>query len=285
MVLEEPPMSALDLGMALDARGIAVRTGHHCCQPLMDRMKISATTRASLAMYNTRAEIDALADALNEIVARSAARQRSSGGNRSASGGGAREGSADADAAVVSQRPAEIHDDATGTTPAGIATPAADAHDTVAYPAPSADSPQSAADELAENFEFLDERDARNEYILEMSARLPHTFDLLKKITSRVPGCMSEVYIVGRPDPGDSQRLQFIADANAEIVRGLIAILERLYSGQRGMDILNFDIEAFFRRIGLDQFITTQRRNGLAGMVSRIRALASQLTQPASAKK
>ena len=57
-----------DLGMLLDARGIAVRTGHHCTQPLMDRFEIEGTVRASFAVYNTREEIDALADGLEAIV-------------------------------------------------------------------------------------------------------------------------------------------------------------------------------------------------------------------------
>jgi len=57
----------------------------------------------------------------------------------------------------------------------------------------------------------------------------------------------------------------------------LIAVLERLFSGQRAREILAFDVEEFFTRIGLDQFISTQRRNGLAGMVQRIRALARQI--------
>jgi cysteine desulfurase / selenocysteine lyase len=49
-----------DLGILLDNRGIAVRTGHHCCQPLMDRFRIPGTTRASFAVYNTVEEIDQL---------------------------------------------------------------------------------------------------------------------------------------------------------------------------------------------------------------------------------
>ena len=49
-----------DIGTILDREGIAVRTGHHCCQPLMDRFGVPATARASLALYNTREEIDAL---------------------------------------------------------------------------------------------------------------------------------------------------------------------------------------------------------------------------------
>jgi cysteine desulfurase/selenocysteine lyase len=50
-----------DIGTILDQEGIAVRTGHHCAQPVMDRFGIPATTRASLALYNTRSDLDALA--------------------------------------------------------------------------------------------------------------------------------------------------------------------------------------------------------------------------------
>lgn len=53
-----------DISTIIDRRGIAVRAGHHCAQPLMDRLGVSATCRASFAMYNTREEVDALADAL-----------------------------------------------------------------------------------------------------------------------------------------------------------------------------------------------------------------------------
>jgi cysteine desulfurase/selenocysteine lyase len=79
--------------------------------------------------------------------------------------------------------------------------------------------------------------------------------------------------------------LEFAADANAEIVRGLIAMLQRLFSGQRINDVLAFDVEAFFRRIQLDQFISSQRRNGLAGMVSRIRSLAASVKDSPGAER
>ncbi|MEL7148180.1 MAG: aminotransferase class V-fold PLP-dependent enzyme, partial [Bacteroidota bacterium] len=57
-----------DLGMMLDAKGIAVRTGHHCTQPLMDRFQIEGTARASFAVYNTEEEIDRFVEALKDIV-------------------------------------------------------------------------------------------------------------------------------------------------------------------------------------------------------------------------
>lgn len=57
-----------DIGQMLDARGIAVRTGHHCTQPLMDRFKIEGTVRASFAVYNTKKEIDQLVEGLERII-------------------------------------------------------------------------------------------------------------------------------------------------------------------------------------------------------------------------
>ena len=56
-----------DIGTILDASGIAVRAGHHCAQPLVDRLGVAGTTRASFAFYNTTAEIDQLADALRRV--------------------------------------------------------------------------------------------------------------------------------------------------------------------------------------------------------------------------
>jgi cysteine desulfurase/selenocysteine lyase len=211
----------------------------------MDRFGIAATVRASLAFYNTRAEIDALAAALMKIAGTRQARPR------------------------TEQQP-------------------------IVYPAASAKSVRAAADALADEFDFLGDRDAKNEYVLDMAKNLPHLFDLLEKVTTRVPGCMSQVYLVGRRRPGQPNAgaagvngnsggvFEFVADADAEIVRGLIAILQRLYSGQHAKDVLEFDIEGFFQRIGLDQFITSQRRNGLAGMVARIRELAGEGTHAAA---
>ena len=57
----------LDIGTLLDRLGIAVRTGHHCAQPLMDRLNISGTVRASFALYNTREEVDALVAGVRRV--------------------------------------------------------------------------------------------------------------------------------------------------------------------------------------------------------------------------
>jgi len=56
-----------DIGTIVDREGVAIRTGHHCAQPVMERFGVPATARASLAMYNTREEIDALVRALARV--------------------------------------------------------------------------------------------------------------------------------------------------------------------------------------------------------------------------
>jgi cysteine desulfurase / selenocysteine lyase len=236
-VMENPSMSPHDAGVLLDLQGVAVRTGHHCCQPVMERLGVSATVRASIAVYNTQEEIDALVRALHEIT-RPASRQQNKP-SASVSEEAARQAAAEA-------------------WFAGAVAP----------------SPVAAADELAETFDLLGERDERNQYILELGEKLPELPAELKTDRHRVHGCMSTVHLVGRRQ-GDV--LEFAADSDAHIVRGLIAILQRLYSGQRPDDILAFDNEAFFRRINLEQFISSQRRNGLEGMVKRIRRLATEL--------
>src|SRR5207247_9483185 len=56
-----------DIGTIVDREGVAIRTGHHCAQPVMERFGIPATARASLALYNTREELDALGRALRKV--------------------------------------------------------------------------------------------------------------------------------------------------------------------------------------------------------------------------
>jgi cysteine desulfurase/selenocysteine lyase len=235
LVVEKPAISAMDLGTQLDREGIAVRTGHHCCMPVMAQMGIAATTRASFAMYNTKADVDALVKALHKIVKEASSR-------------------------APAQSPAPA--DRLAST-------------SLKYPKPFAASPNASADKLANTLEMLGDRDARNTYLLELADKLLPMPAELKNEQTRVHGCMSTVHLFGRPT-GDDKRIDFLADSDAHIVRGLIAVLQRLYSGQKAQEILDFDVEAFFRRIGLDQFITSQRRNGLAGMVKRIRGIASR---------
>jgi cysteine desulfurase/selenocysteine lyase len=146
------------------------------------------------------------------------------------------------------------------------------------YAGPMGETPQTVAEEVTEVFELLDDWSDRYQYLLDLGKKLPVMPDELKTECTRVHGCQSTVFLAARQKPGTTDVLEFLADSDAELVRGLIGMLEHLFSGQRARDILAFDVEGFFHRLGLDQHLTLGRRNGLAAMVKRIRQQAAGLT-------
>lgn len=220
-------------GTILDMEGVAVRTGHHCCMPIMTRFGIPGTIRASIAMYNTREDVDRLAEALEKLIA--------------------------------SAKPK--------TAPA----PAKPIADAVKFPEPSAASPDDAAQEIIDTLELFDDWQSRYQVIIELGEKLlPMTPEMKNEVT-RVHGCQSTVHLFARKRPGTQDALDFLADSDADLVRGLVAILQKLFAGQSSKQILAFDIDGFFKKLGLDQHLSMGRRNGLAGMVQRIRAHANQL--------
>ena len=85
------------------------------------------------------------------------------------------------------------------------------------------------------------------------------------------------MYLDLRKKPGTADVIEFLADSDADVVRGLIGILQKICSGQRARDVAAFDMDAFFRRIGLDKNLTMGRRNGLAEMTQRLRAFAVEI--------
>jgi len=136
-------------------------------------------------------------------------------------------------------------------------------------------SQQGQADELIETFSLFDEWEDRYRFLIDLGRELPQFEDAAKIDSNKVHGCQSNVWIVAdaREESG-AKIIDFLADSDAHIVRGLIAILRRLYAGRTPNEILNFDIEGFLKQLGLDQHLSTGRRNGLAGMVARIKQLA-----------
>jgi cysteine desulfurase/selenocysteine lyase len=235
-VVENPPISTLDIGMKLDAEGIAVRTGHHCCQPVMDRLGISSTARISLAVYNTPEEIDFVAAQLRKIVA------------------GAPK----------------------------MSPPPAPSQGSMQFPPAAGSSPRAVADELAEAFEFLGDWNERYRYLIELGGKLASMPAELKTEATRVHGCMSLVHLYARRVPGAEDRLEFLASSDADIVRGLLAVLQKLFSGQSARTILDFDTEAFLKRLGLDENLIMGRRIGLASMIQRIRGEAEKIVSSES---
>jgi sulfur transfer protein SufE len=88
---------------------------------------------------------------------------------------------------------------------------------------------------------------------------------------------MSTVYMNARTKPGTGDVIEFLASSDAEIVRGELALLQKVYSGQGARDVLAFDVNAFFHRLGLDANLSMGRRNGLGEMVKRLRNYAAEV--------
>ena len=94
--------------------------------------------------------------------------------------------------------------------------------------------------------------------------------------TNKVLGCASQVWLTAATQPNGvgAPVMTFLADSDAHIVRGLIAILLAQYSGKSAREILATDALALFDKLGLKENLTPQRSNGLRSMVERVRAHA-----------
>ncbi len=123
---------------------------------------------------------------------------------------------------------------------------------------------------IAEEFAFLGDWVQRYEYIVELGRKLPDLPEDLRVDSHLVPGCQSRVWFYARRD-GDL--IRFEADSDAVIVRGLIALLLRIYSARLPREIIETPPE-FFETLELGSHLSGSRANGLHAMVQRIQAFA-----------
>ena len=131
------------------------------------------------------------------------------------------------------------------------------------------------AAELVESFEMFDAWEDRYRFLIDLGRDLPPFPDAEKIEANIVHGCQSQVWMTA--DSPDGQTIEFRADSDSTIVKGLIAILRAVYSGYTPREILHFDVSGLLEQLELDQHLSMGRRNGLAGMVKRVKTLATQL--------
>ncbi|NIJ42484.1 cysteine desulfuration protein SufE [Parvibaculum indicum] len=132
------------------------------------------------------------------------------------------------------------------------------------------------AEELIEDFAFLDDWEERYRYVIELGKDLQPLTDEEHSPENKVTGCASQVWLVREIHPGEDgrPRLVFRGDSDAHIVRGLIAILLRIFSGKTPEEIASIDAREIFGKLGLNEHLSPQRSNGLFSMVARIQAEA-----------
>lgn len=129
-------------------------------------------------------------------------------------------------------------------------------------------------DEIIADFSLLDDWMDRYEMIIEMGNELSPMPESEKTPQHLIEGCQSRVWISGHLDT--DHRLQLQADSDAVIVKGIIAMLLKVLSGQTPADILQSDLY-FIDKIGLKEHLSPTRSNGLLSMVRHIKLLASTL--------
>lgn len=127
---------------------------------------------------------------------------------------------------------------------------------------------------LVDEFDFLGDWEERYRYLIEMGRALDPLSPEEHSDTYKVQGCVSQVWLV--LDTDANGRLTIRGDSDAHIVKGLVALLIRLYAGRPPAEAAAIDARDVLSRIGLGEHLSPQRSNGLTAMVARIRAVAQQ---------
>ena len=131
---------------------------------------------------------------------------------------------------------------------------------------------QAAFEDVVEDFEFLEDWEDRYRMVIEMGKDMDPMPEALKVRATKVEGCASQVWLHMTPEDGV---FRFQGDSDALIVKGLIALLHRLYDGLPVSEVPGVDARAELGRLGLHDHLSAQRSNGLRAMIERIRLEAA----------
>jgi cysteine desulfuration protein SufE len=129
-----------------------------------------------------------------------------------------------------------------------------------------------AFEDIAETFEFLDDWEDRYRHVIDMGKTMPVMDDALKVPATKVDGCASQVWLQPRIADG---KFYFDGDSDAMIVKGLIAVLQALYTGVPVQDIAAVDARTELGRLGLNDHLSAQRSNGVRAMIERIQLVSA----------
>lgn len=126
-------------------------------------------------------------------------------------------------------------------------------------------------DDILDTLSFFDDWEERYKYIIDLGKQLPAMNDDKKNDTYLLRGCQSQVWIDSELNNGV---LNFEADSDAHIVRGLLGVVLAAYNHKTPADIIAFDIDDYFSKIDLVKHLSPTRGNGLRAMVQRIQDTA-----------
>lgn len=130
------------------------------------------------------------------------------------------------------------------------------------------------------DFALFDDWEDKYAYLIDLGKQLTPLDEADKTEANRVHGCTSQVWFVHEEQPGSDGQVRhvFHGDSDAYIVRGLIALLLHIYSGQSAQTICAIDINRFFKELGLGQALSPNRSNGFFAMTQAIVEKATSAT-------
>ncbi|MCB1786140.1 MAG: SufE family protein [Gammaproteobacteria bacterium] len=133
-------------------------------------------------------------------------------------------------------------------------------------------------EEVIENFEFLDDWDARYTYLVELGEALPPLDERYRTEQNRVQGCMSKVWVCALRDPDDPDRLRYVGDCDTAVIKGVLALLIELVSGHTPQEIEAMDLDQLFDRLKLADHLSPNRHFGIYSIVELMKAQARTFT-------
>ena len=122
--------------------------------------------------------------------------------------------------------------------------------------------------DMIDDFAFLDDWEDRYMHVIDLGKGLPPLADGEKTEANKVKGCASQVWLVSAQEDGV---WRFTGDSDAHIVKGLVAIVLEIFSGRNSAEIAALDANDILSKLGLAEHLSTQRSNGLASMIARIK--------------
>lgn len=128
------------------------------------------------------------------------------------------------------------------------------------------------SEEIVDDLAFFDDWEQRYQYIIDLGKQIPGLSDEARTPDKIVKGCQSSVWLDYHQEDGI---FHFDVDSDAVIVQGLLVLVLSAYNEKTGKEILDFDIDGYFKALDLERHITPTRGNGLRAIVGKIRQIAS----------
>jgi cysteine desulfuration protein SufE len=129
--------------------------------------------------------------------------------------------------------------------------------------------------DVIEAFDLLGDWESRYQYLVELGERLEPMPELEMVEDNRVKQCMSTVFVAARPDPEHPTDLRFRGYCDTAIIKGVVALLIRLFSGKTPRMIVEMDVDQLFDSLSLGKHLSPRRHVGVYAIVDKMKAQAS----------